>query len=340
MKLNDRLMNQKISWRIAMALLFSIVLSACGSSGVITAEPTDASQEATAPANLSTLKLALIPVLDSLPVYVAQQEGLFDKYGLNVEVIPVPSAPERDQVISAEQADGMVNEILSTQLYNKEEPRIQIVRFARTATADSALFRILAAGNSGIETADDLKGVDIGISEGTVIEYLTNRLLQEKGFQPDEIKTIPVPKISERMALLGTGELKAAMLPEPLSSLAVQSGAKVVLDDTIKPEISNSVYSFRKATIDQNPEAIRAFLAAIEDAVALINADPQKYSNLLVEQKIVPAPIAGSFQVPQFVTAGVPTQAQWDDVIAWAKETGILSADVSYQDSVTGSYLP
>ena len=340
MKLNDRLTIRKISWGIVIALFFSVVLSACGATGIETAEPVAATEEAVVPAEPMSLKLALIPVLDSLPVYVAQQEGLFDKHGLQVEVIPVPSAPERDQIISAEQADGMVNEILSTQLYNKDDTRIQIVRFARTATADSALFRILASGNSGIETADGLKGVDIGISEGTVIEYLTNRLLQEKGFQPDEIKTIPVPKISERMALLGTGELKAAMLPEPLSSLAVQSGARVVLDDTIKPEISNSVYSFRKAAIEQNPDAIRAFLTAIEEAVALINADPQKYSNLLVEQKIVPAPLAGSFQVPQFVTAGVPTQAQWEDVLAWAKETGIISTDVSYQDSVTDSYLP
>jgi len=328
------------SFVLAIVLVLGILLSACSSAGTETTEPLAETQEAVAPVEPMALKLALIPVLDSLPVYVAEKEGLFDKASLQVDVIPVQSAPERDQLVSGEQADGMINEILSAQLYNKDETRVQIVRFARTATADSALFRILAAGNSGIDSADGLKGVEIGVSEGTVIEYLTNRLLQAQGFQPDEIKTIPVPKISDRMALLGSGELKAAMLPEPLSSLAVQSGAQVVLDDTIKPEISNSVYSFRKASIEQNPEAIRAFLAAIEEAVALINADPQKYSNLLVDLKIVPAPLAGSFQVPQFVTTGVPTQAQWDDVLAWAKEQGILEGDVSYQDSVTDSYLP
>ena len=157
MKLNDRLTIRKISWGIVIALFFSVVLSACGATGIVTAEPVAATQEAVGPTEPMSLKLALIPVLDSLPVYVAQQEGLFDKHGLQVEVIPVPSAPERDQIISAEQADGMVNEILSTQLYNKDDTRIQIVRFARTATADSALFRILASGNSGIETTDGLK---------------------------------------------------------------------------------------------------------------------------------------------------------------------------------------
>jgi NitT/TauT family transport system substrate-binding protein len=142
------------------------------------------------------------------------------------------------------------------------------------------------------------------------------------------------------MALLGTGELKAAMLPEPLSSLAVQNGARPILDDTTKPEISYSTYAFRKPVIDQHPDAIRAFLAAIEEAITLINQDPQKWSTLLVDQKVVPQPIAGSFQIPTFVTAGVPSQAQWDDVLAWALAKGLIEQELSYKDSVTDKYLP
>jgi hypothetical protein len=43
-----------------------------------------------------------------------------------------------------------------------------------------------------------------------------------------------------RMSLLGSGELPAATLPDPLSLLAEQQGAVVVLDDTSHPEISYS----------------------------------------------------------------------------------------------------
>jgi NitT/TauT family transport system substrate-binding protein len=72
----------------------------------------------------------------------------------------------------------------------------------------------------------------------------------------------------------------------------------------------------------------------------MINKDPSKYTQLLVDQKILSPQLAGTFEVPPFVTAGVPTQAHWDDVLAWAKARGLLSKDISYSDSVTNQYLP
>jgi NitT/TauT family transport system substrate-binding protein len=309
---------------LSLAILFSLALSsACAPA----AAPT-------------TLKIAVLPVIDALPMYVAQEEGLFEKHKVSVEFVPVASAPERDQLIAAGQADGMVNEALSTALYNRDQVQVQIVRYARAATPETALFSILASGKSEIDSLEKLKGVEIGISEGTVIDYLTDRLLQAEGFTQEDIQTIAVPKIPDRVNLLGTGELEAATLPEPAVSLALQQGARLILDDTRHPEYSFSTISFRKAIIDQSPETIRGFLAAIEEATAMINADPAKYNELLVELKIVPAPLAGSFKVPTFVTAGVPTEAQWQDTLAWAKENDLLSEDVAYADSVNASFLP
>lgn len=287
-----------------------------------------------------TLKMALLPILDGLPMYVAQQEGYFESRGLNVEFITVGSAPERDQLISAGQADGMINEVVSTLFYNRDQVQVQIVRYARAAAPEGPLFSLLASGKSEIYSVEDLKGVGIGVSQGTVIEYLNDRLLLAEGLQNSDIQVIAVPKLDYRMTLLGSGELKAAMLPEPFASLAVQNGARVIVDDTLHPEYSYSTIAFRKEVIDRYPEAIRAFLAAVEDATQRINEDPERYNSLLSEQKLVPEPLLGAFHVPQFVTAGVPSEAQWNDSLAWAREEGLMDKDISYRDSVTAEYLP
>lgn len=286
------------------------------------------------------IRMALLPILDTLPMYVAQQEGLFDKHDVKVEFIAAGSAPKRDELINAGQADGMINEVVSTLFYNKDETQVQIVRFARTAAADAPMFFILAAGNSGITTVDQLKGTEIGISQGTVIEYVTDRLLEAEGLTADDINTVAVPDIGQRMALLGSGELRAGTLPDPLASLAMQQGATLILDDTRHPGYSHSTYAFRKDFIDENPEAIRGFLAAVEEAVELINQDPQRWNSLLSEQQLVPEPLSGSFQVPAFVTASVPTQELWDDVLTWTKEKGLINVDVAYGESVNASFLP
>ena len=273
-------------------------------------------------------------------MYVAQEQGYFDEQNLKVEFIPVGSAAERDQVMAAGQADGMINDLVSTLLYNQDTIQIQVVSFARTATPDFPQFQILAAKDSGLNTVEDLRGVEIGISEGSVIEYTTDRLLEAEGFTDLDIATMAVPSIPVRMSLLDSGELAAANLPDPLASLAIQGGATVIIDDRSHPEYGNSLISFRKLVIDSNPEAIRSFLAAIEKASEEINANPKKWDDLLTEQNLVPAPLIGSYQVPTFPVNSLPSQTQWEDVVEWGLAKGFISQEVSYADSVNGDYLP
>ena len=287
-----------------------------------------------------TVKFAVLPILDSLPMYVAQQEGIFEKYNLDVELVPVSSGPERDQLVAANQIDGMINEVLTTILNNKEEKNVVIVRFARAATAEVPLFSILASAQSGITSVDQLKGVKIGISEGTIIAYLTDRMLQAEGFTPGDIATVAVPKIPDRVTLLSNGELEAGTMPEPVASLLVLQGAKVVLADNKYPEYSNSTIAFRNEFVENNPEAVKAFLAAIEEAVETINADPAQYEQTLIDNNILPVPLQGKFHVPSFVTAGVPSQEQYADVLAWAQEKELITSDVPYEQCITADYLP
>jgi NitT/TauT family transport system substrate-binding protein len=317
-------MKRLLAYLVLPALMLTPLLSACSGFGT----------------RGGTVRVAVLPILDALPMYVADAQGYFEAEGVQVQFIPVSSAAERDQLMQSEQADAMINDLVSTMLYNKDQTQIQIVDFARVATADFPQYRVLAAKDSGIETIEDLKGVDIGVSEGTVIEYTTDRLLENAGFAPDEIKTLAVPKIPDRMALLNSGELKAANLPDPLASLAIQQGAKVIVDDSSDPPIGNSVISFRSAYIKDHPDAVRGFLAAVQKASTDINADKAQWSDLLTEKSLVPAPLIGTYKIPDFPDGSVPTQAQFEDVLAWTHDKRLVEADVSYTDSVTADYLP
>ncbi|MBN1666970.1 MAG: ABC transporter substrate-binding protein [Anaerolineales bacterium] len=313
------------TYRLISLLLLLILATGCSS------QPSDAA---------IPIRIAVLPILDNLPFYVAQEAGYFADQNLNVTFIPVGSAPERDQILSAGQADATVNELLSAMFFNQNELSVQVVRFARAASSEGPVFSILVAADSGIEQLEQLKNVPIGISQGTVIEYLTDRLLQAEGFQSDEIAGVAVPAIGQRMDLLASGQLQAAMLPEPLTSLAVQNGARVILDDSSHPEYSHSVITMRLDFIEEHPEAVATFLAAVEQAVTTINENPEQWQDLLVEKELVPPPVLASYQLPHYPTAGVPSQAQWDDVIAWAIGKGLLTGQVSYQETVTAEYLP
>jgi len=292
------------------------------------------------PAEPVTVRLGLLPILETLPMHVAQAEGLFAEQGLQVEFVPVASAAERDQLMQSGQIDGMINDLVSTVFYNQAEPQITVVRLARTATSEYPQYRVLAGKDSGITSVDGLRGVPIGISEGTVIEYVTDRLLEAEGLTADEIAYLAVPRIPDRLALLESGELQAATLPDPLASLALAGGASVVVDDTRHPEYGNSLISFRKSFVDENPLAVRGFLAALEEATRRINADKGAWTELIAAQQLVPAPLLEGYKLPDFPPASVPSEAQFDDVVAWATAKGLISGEVDYADSVDASYLP
>jgi NitT/TauT family transport system substrate-binding protein len=65
-------------------------------------------------------------------MYVADQEGLFKNNQVDVEFIPASSAAERDQIINAGQADGMINRLTTRSVCDIQPD----VRYARTATPD------------------------------------------------------------------------------------------------------------------------------------------------------------------------------------------------------------
>jgi NitT/TauT family transport system substrate-binding protein len=282
----------------------------------------------------------VLPILDALPMYVAEAQGYFKDAGITVEFLPVASAAERDQVMQAGQADGMINDLISTVLYNKDTQKIGIVRFARTASPDQPQYSIVASKDSGITSPDQLKGVEIGISEGTVIAYTTDRLLQHAGLTQDDIKTTNVPKIPDRLQLLSEGKMKAANMPEPFATLAEQSGAVRVLDDRSLPEVGTSEISFNVSALKAKPETVKKFLAAIDKATADVNGNPDKWNSLLTDKKLIAAPLIGKYALPKFPTASVPSEAQLKDVMAWMIAKGLVKQEVPYSQLVDARYLP
>ena len=307
---------------VLLFALFSLLLVGCGPS---TAQ--------------SSIRFAYLPIVDSLPLLVAQKEGLFEKNNVKVELVPVNSAPERDQLLQTGQVDGVINELLNAMQFNKDGVKIQVVRYALMADSSTGHFFVLASKDSGITDVNGLKGIEIGISQATIIEYVTTRLLQGAGFGTSDIKYTAIPKLPDRLALLLSGQAKAVVLPDPLASIALAKGAVNIIDDTKQPAVGASVISLSKDLIDKDPSAAKGFLKAIDEADALINADPEKYKTVLADNKVVPAELMQSFKFPAFPAAMVPSQAEWDDVLAWATENGILQSKPDYAASVNGSLL-
>ncbi|MCL4396458.1 MAG: MetQ/NlpA family ABC transporter substrate-binding protein [Chloroflexi bacterium] len=336
-----------VSHRITIVALFAAagLLAACAPAAptaapvVAPAAGPTATRAPLTPTGKGSLRIGVLPITDVVPFYIADAQGYFKQHGVSVELIPVSSAAERDQLMATQQIDGQLNDLVSTVLFNAQGPKIKIVRKARQAFSNSAEYWILTSENSAIKTPQDLKGKEIAISQNSVIEYVTQRLLEQEGLTASDIKTTNVPSIPTRLQLLQQGQVAAATLPDPLASLAIQQGARIVVDDTKHPEYSISVISFRDDVIAQRPEDVKSFLAAYDQAIDAIRTKPEQFRNILIDKGRVPDPLKDQYQFPPFPDPSVPSQAQWDDVVNWAMSKKLIRAPVTFDSSVDSGFV-
>ena len=284
------------------------------------------------------LKVALLPIIDALPYYVADEQGYFEEEGVAVKVIPVASALDRDQLMQAGAVDGMLNEMTSAAMFNRQSIKVKVVASCRASQEGYPLFRILAAPGSGILNAADLVKVPIGVSKNTIIEYVTDRLLTKQGLGKEQIVKRSVPSIPERYHLLMNGQITVATLPDPLAASAMLSGASLITDDSRFPLISVSVLSFSKTAVTHKEKALRGFLRAWNRAAEIINADPEAVRPLLLEKIRVPKNVQKSYAIPPFQVRQVPAKAQWDDVMSWMTAKGLLDAPLEYNVSISSDF--
>jgi NitT/TauT family transport system substrate-binding protein len=280
------------------------------------------------------LKMGLLPIMDTLPFYVADQKGYYQAEGITVELVPVKGAQERDALLQAGEIDGMLTDLVAVGIFDREKSQVKVVATALRASPQAAMFRVLAAPGSGLTSAAQLAGVPIAISQNTIIQYVTDRLLAAEGLAPGQIQVIEVSAIPVRFEQLMAGQIKAATLPDPLASGALAGGAQLVVDDTKHTQYSQTVLAFSQVAVDAKPNTIKRFLSAWNKAVQDLNNQPDQFANLLIEKGRVPEGIRGSFQMPTFAQPGVPTQSEWQDVVAWMLEKKLIDREIPYDSTV------
>ena len=318
-------MSRRLMGFLLVAVLVLGMVSACAPAGT--------------PVLGTKVRIGVLPIIEVIPLYVAQQEGFFEKEGLDVEIVLAKGAQERDALMQAGELDAMWADLVAVGLFNREKEQIQVVANGFYASADLVMFRVLGGPKSGLTSVADLAGVPIGLSQHTVAQYITTRLLAAEGLPRDQIKVVEVSAIPVRFEQLMEGQIAAAAIPDPLGNGALTTGAIGLVDDTSHPEYSQGVITFDKKVIDSNPETVERFLRAWDAAVEALRKNPAAYRDMLIEKGRVPESIQATYEVPMFPVRRITTPAEWQDVVDWLLEEGLIDQPLSYEGSVSTRFF-
>ncbi len=277
------------------------------------------------------LKIGLLPIVDSLPFYVAAEKGYFQAEGVNVELVRFESAMERDSAVQAGQIEGALGDILAVAALNNSGTPTQMVSLGLGETGKEGRFAILSAPESGITSPEQLRNIPVAISTNSIIEYVTDNLLAEYGLKPEEIKKEAIAKIPVRFNMLLENKIKAACLPDPLAAMAESKGAVLVVDDTAS-NLSQSVIFFQKDYLERNGRTVTKFLKAYARAAEDINENPAGYRSLLVEKAGVPREALDVFTMDHYPAPRAPERKHVESVVQWMMDKGLLKVQFSYEN--------
>jgi len=286
------------------------------------------------------LKIGVLSITDSLAIFLAENEGIFDAAGANVEIIEFGSASDQSKAMEAGEIDMMMTDPVVQMLIKKGGIDSHIIRTALGSTADEGKFLVTAAPESELKTTDDLKGKKIAISEDTMMEYLVDSYLEELGYTEGDIEKVSMPSLSLRFeALVNSADIDGAILPEPLGDLSVASGCTEIIDDRkLSRNYSVSVIIATDEVISEHPGAINAFCSAYDEAATLLNNDPDSYMELIYTVANVPEIIRDEYVLTKFAVNAVPDEEVISPIIEWMVNKGLIDTEYTFDEVVSSQF--
>ena len=277
---------------------------------------------------LSKLTIGLMPDTDSIPFIIAAEHGYFAEEGVEVELVPFKSAMERDAALQSGNLDGAISDLLAVIFARSGGFAVHAVSYT------DGNYNLVAGGNSGIAASADLRGKEIAISRNTIIEYVTDEILAVNGIEEQDVSKVVIPQIPVRLEMLQSGNLAAAVLPEPMASVAVASGSRYVTGSG-ELGINPGVIVFSDTSIQEKEASIRAMYRAYNKAVNYLNNTPRtEYIDLVMEKSGFPAPARDALELKPYRSAGMPAQKDVEEAVHWVKSKDLVG-DYSYDDLVS-----
>jgi NitT/TauT family transport system substrate-binding protein len=268
------------------------------------------------------------PVFD-LPIYVARDEGLFDKAGIDVRFQAKYSQRNASDADPFQRLKETLFEQGKADVYNLCE-WAGIDRSEKSARGAQVLALRPAVGAQAILSLDpaiqeprDLAGVAVGINERTGSHYTTLQSLEGVLARSEiVVQHLGVPE--RRYEALKQRSSRAVALMEPFISLGLKEGAHLV-----------DVTFYRGAEVtapNLSAEQRNAYLDAINQAADRIMADFGKYKHYVTEQtKGALAPHEMSSHFVRYTHYVVYELKRFQQVYEWMRSWGLASGEADHE---------
>ncbi|API93524.1 ABC transporter substrate-binding protein [Virgibacillus pantothenticus] len=329
--------------KFIMLSLFIILLAACSTNG-----DESGKKEKAADKNLKEVSIVLdwTPNTNHTGLYVAKEKGYFKEQGLNVD-IKMPGEAGADQLVASGKADfGIGAQEGITEARVQDIPIVSIAAIIQHNTSGFA-----SPKEKDITEPKDFEGKTYGGWGAPVEKAVINSLMKQDGADVEKVDIVNMGETDFFTAVerdidfawiyYGWTGVEAELRNEEVNMV-------YLTDYSEKLDYYTPVLTTNETMIEEEPETIKKFLAAVSKGYELAIDNPEEAADILIkavpdlDEDLVKASqkwLADKYQ-DDADRWGEQKQEVWENYSTWMFDNELLDKPLDSEKAFTNEFLP
>lgn len=213
-------------------------------------------------------------------LYIAQGKDFFKENGLNLDIKTFSTVAEAFPAFTAGQI-----QVISPVTAEAVSLASKGTDFRIVAVMDTSLGADGILARNSVKDVADFKGRKVGVQSGGVGHFFLLQVLAEAGLSGKDITIVDMaPDAGAAAYKAGNIDIVYSYSPFLEEANAGQTDGRTIYDTSKMPTAIADVFAFRTDFVEQNPEAVQGFVAAIFKGLDLLKTNPSEGLAIAAEQ--------------------------------------------------------
>lgn len=219
-------------------------------------------------------------------IFMAHQEGLFKKHGLEVEMIHIPSSSRAIQAILAGEIAISFMDGSNVTAANLKGANIALI----AAGTNRQVFSLIAKPE--FKRIADLKGKRIGITRiGSSTHTSALFALGSAGLKGADYQLLPLVQVPNIFTALAAGQIDAGVMSPPTNARAKKAGFVELMNLAKEgPEFVSVAIGTSRTYIKANEDIVRRVVRAYAEGIQVFKANKEASLRMIEKQLKVADP--------------------------------------------------
>ena len=226
---------------------------------------------------LAQTKVAVgyVPVVDFLPAFVAKEQGIFEKHGLDVTLKPIAVASNIAPAMIAGDLQIGLGTGPNMMMANENGLDLVSIYGITRDTKDNPITSLIVRKSSGIKEAKDFIGKKVAVPGlNSVIDIFTREWLKQRGVALDQVTFVelPMPQLGD---VLKAGTVDGISVIEPFRGNILRDSKSLLIGNIasdLRPDMMMGYWQATRKWAAANGAAITAYRASMDEALSFIDS--------------------------------------------------------------------